>query len=377
MTAARRSGARSGNAVRYAVVGLGHIAQVAVLPAFARARRSRLAALVSGDTEKREELSELYGVPSADYADMEALFDREDVEAVYVATPNHLHREYTVRAAKSGRHVLCEKPMAPTEDDCLAMHEACAQAGVHLMIAYRLHFDPLTLEAVKVATKQLGELRSFSSTFSQNVQRDNVRLQPTAKGGGPLYDIGVYCINAARMFFRAEPVLAAAFSERTDDPRFAETETSVAAILKFPDHRVAQFVCTFDGSARDELLVVGTKGHLRIAPSYGYVDELELTVQIGERAPRTKKQKVHDQFSPELDRFAEHVRSGSTPEPDWREGLADVRIIEAILRSATDGGVPIPIDPVPKDMRPGPAQGLRRRAVDPPDHVNVAAPSES
>ena len=363
--------------VRYAVIGLGHIAQVAVLPAFGRAKRSRLALLVSGDQEKRDEVSAQYEVPSCDYDEMEALFEREGVEAVYVATPNHLHREHTVRAARSGRHVLCEKPMAPTEADCIAMHEACSEAGVHLMIAYRLHFDPLTLEAVRVATKQLGELRSFSSTFSQSVQGDNVRLEPTSKGGGPLYDIGVYCINAARMMLASEPVLATAFSERTDDPRFAETETSVAAILRLPDHRLAQFVCSFDGNAVDELLVVGTKGHLRLSPAYGYVDKLELTVQIGERAPRTKVQKVHDQFSPELDRFAEHVRSGTAPEPDWREGLADVRIIEAILRSACDGGVPIPIDPVPRQQPPSEEQGLRRRRVHAPDQVNVASPRES
>jgi glucose-fructose oxidoreductase len=376
MSGARRTRTKRAEPVRYAVLGLGHIAQVAVLPAFERARRSRLALLVSGDREKREEVSSEYDVPSCDYDDMEALFDREGVEAVYVATPNHLHREHTVRSARSGRHVLCEKPMAPTERDCLAMHEACVEAGVHLMIAYRLHFDPLTLEAVRVATKQLGELRSFSSTFTQNVQEDNVRLEPTSKGGGPLYDIGVYCINAARMLFASEPVLASAFSVRTDDPRFAETETTVAANLQFPDHRLAQFVCSFDGNHCDELRVVGSKGHLRISPAFGYVDELELTVQIGERSPRKKTQKVHDQFSPELDHFAEHIRAGTSPEPDWREGLADVRIIEAILRSASDGGVPIPIDPVPQLNRPSEDQGMRRQRVHPPDQVNVESPSE-
>jgi hypothetical protein len=106
------------------------------------------------------------------------------------------------------------------------------------------------------------------------------------------------------------------------------------------------------------------------------VDELELTVQIGERATRTKTQEVHDQFSPELDTFAEHVRAGTTPEPDWREGLADVRIIEAILRSVERGGVAIPIDPVPKHVRPTEQQAVRRAPVDPPDQINAEAPRD-
>src|SRR5215467_1274161 len=186
----------SRNKVRYAVVGLGHIAQVAVLPAFQTARNSELFALVSDDPLKLNKLGKKY--------DIEHLYPYEEysralsnVDAVYIAVPNHLHREYTERAAAAGVHVLCEKPMSPTARDCRAMIDAADQNRVKLMIAYRLHFEAGNLEAIRVAGSGLGELRLFTSEFSQQVDDDNIRItQPAERGGGPLYDMGVYCINA-------------------------------------------------------------------------------------------------------------------------------------------------------------------------------------
>ena len=195
--------------MRYAVVGLGYIAQVAVLPAFRHAGvNSELAALVSGDPQKLRKLGRKYRVAALyDYERFEECLQSGKIDAVYIALPNHLHRTYAVAAARRGIHVLCEKPMAVTATECEAMIEAARSNGVALMIAYRLHFEKANLEAVSLTRSgKLGDLRIFQSLFTMQVRdEDNIRLKRAA-GGGPLYDIGIYCINAARSLFRAEPL---------------------------------------------------------------------------------------------------------------------------------------------------------------------------
>jgi len=198
--------------VRYAVVGLGHIAQVAVLPAFAHARRnSKLVAVVSDDRTKRRELTRRYRLAHAfSYDQFENCLN--EVDAVYIALPNSMHAEYTIRAARAGVHVLCEKPMAVTVRECQQMIAACRQARVKLMIAYRLHFEAVNLSAMDLARRgELGDLKFFTSSFSMTVRRGDIRTK-REYGGGTLYDIGVYCINAARNLFRAEPTEVSAVS---------------------------------------------------------------------------------------------------------------------------------------------------------------------
>ena len=197
--------------VRYAVVGLGHIAQVAVLPAFAHAKRnSLLAELVSDDPDKRRVLGRKHRVETYSYDDYEACL--EHVDAVYIALPNSMHAEYTIRAARAGVHVLCEKPMAASVDECEAMLDACEKHRVKLMIAYRLHFEEINLEAIDLIRKRrIGEPKFFNSSFAMSVRPNDIRTR-RATGGGTLYDIGVYCINAARYLFRAEPTEVMALS---------------------------------------------------------------------------------------------------------------------------------------------------------------------
>lgn len=202
-TAAMKSSSRR---IRYAVVGLGHIAQIAVLPAFAHAKNSELVALITGDPKKAKKLADNYAVPAFHYDDFEQAVEEQKIEAIYIALPNTQHRPFTERAARVGVHVLCEKPMATTEKDCRAMIAACDNAKVHLMIAYRLHFAPAHLQAIALARAgKLGDLRFFSSIFGMQVKSDNIRTDPK-DGGGPLRDLGVYCINAARYLFDDEPI---------------------------------------------------------------------------------------------------------------------------------------------------------------------------
>ncbi len=279
----------SANKIRYAIVGLGHIAQVAILPAFAQAQQnSTLAALVSDDAEKLRKLSRRYGIRRVcSYDDADDLFESGEVDAVYIALPNSMHREYTERAARAGLHVLCEKPMAVTSDDCQRMIEVTRQNAVKLMVAYRLHFERGNLEAQEMAhSGTLGDLRFFSSNFSMQVAPENFRSS-RKHGGGPLYDIGIYCINAARAAFAAEPtaVLAAALTRR--DQRFKEIPETVAVVMKFPQERIASFTCSFGAADRSAYEIVGTKGSVTLDPAYEDAEGVEYMLRLGKRNARS------------------------------------------------------------------------------------------
>ncbi|HKP49781.1 MAG TPA: Gfo/Idh/MocA family oxidoreductase [Gemmatimonadales bacterium] len=363
--------------VRYAVVGLGHIAQVAVLPAFAHAENSELTALVSDDPEKLEKLGRKYKVTGRySYEQFEECLGSGTVDAVYIALPNHLHREYTERAARGGVHVLCEKPLAVTEEDCLSMIRVTEENQVKLMVAYRLHFEEANLKAIDlVQSGKLGDPRLFDSVFTMTVKDGDIRLNPRELGGGTLYDIGVYCINAVRNLFGAEPMEVVAFSANKGDERFLQCEETTSAILRFPGReRLATFTCSFGAADVSHYRVVGSKGQLVMDPAYEYAGELEQKITVDGRT-RSKTFSKRDQFAPELISFSDCILNGSAPEPSGWEGLADVRIIRALYRSA-DTGQPVTLEPFTREDRPSLEQELRRPPVSKPDLVNTEAPSE-
>ena len=345
--------------IRIGVIGLGHFAQVAILPAFRSLEDVKLAALVSGTEEKRERLGKRYGAPTFGYDELDAALDRGDLDAVYIALPPDLHAEYTVRCARRGVHVLCEKPMAPSERDCRAMIDACDDAGVNLMIAYRLHFEAANLTAIELTQGgTLGDPRYFSSSFSQQVREDNIRTQPRP-GAGPLWDMGIYCINAARYLFRAEPFEVTAMSvARPGDPRFANVPEQVAAILRFPDERCATFVAGFGAHDRAHYEVICTEGAVALENAYEYVEQLELTT-VTAKGARKRTFPRRDQIAAEIEYFARCIHEGTTPEPSGAEGLADVRVIEAIERACQTGHL----------ERLSPMQRLRRPSMDQEIHV--------
>jgi glucose-fructose oxidoreductase len=351
------------NRIRYAVVGLGHIAQAAVLPAFRHAaRNSELVALVSSQQKKLQALGRRYGVKQLwGYEAFDSLLSEHFVDAVYIALPNHMHREFTERAARAGVHVLCEKPMAVTARDCEAMIRATDKAGVKLMIAYRLHFDRANLEAVQIARSgRLGELRFFSSDFAMQVSEDNIRLEKE-KGGGPLYDIGVYCINAARYVLGEEPTAVFATATKSRDPRFREVDETVAGTLRFKDERLATFTCSFGAADRSTYTLTGTKGSITLDPAYEYAQGLAYTMKVGERQ-KVKRFGKSDQFAPELLYFSDCILKNRKPEPSGEEGLADVRIIEAMQRSIQSGRW-VSLARMPRKRGPRPEQKDRRPPV--------------
>jgi predicted dehydrogenase len=363
--------------IRYAVVGLGHIAQVAVLPAFAHAENSELAALVSNDPEKLERLGRRYKVKNRfSYERYDECLRSGDIDAVYIALPNHLHRSYTERAARAGVHVLCEKPMAVTEDDCLSMIRVAEENGVKLMVAYRLHFEEANLRVIDLVQRgKLGDARLFDSVFTMQVKEGDIRLSPRELGGGTLYDIGIYCINAVRNIYGAEPMEVVAFSSNNGDPRFGQCEEMTSAILRFPGReRLASFTCSFGAADVSSYRVVGTQGEVAMDPAYEYAGELVQRVTLNGRT-RERKFPKRDQFAPELVSFSECILTGANAEPSGWEGLADVRVIRALYRSA-DSGQPVTLEPFEKDDRPSLDQLLSRPPVDKPELVNTESPSE-
>jgi predicted dehydrogenase len=366
--------ARQPNVVRYAVVGLGHIAQVAVLPAFAHAKRnSRLVAVVSDDPAKRRAVSRTYQLDSAfSYHDYDACLAQ--VDAVYIALPNSLHAEYTIRAARAGVHVLCEKPMAVTADECQRMIDTCDKHGVKLMIAYRLHFEEINLKAVDLVRRgRIGVPKFFNSSFAMTVRRGDIRTKK-ATGGGTLYDIGVYCINAARYLFRAEPVEVMAISVNSGTAKLDEVDESTGALLRFDGGRVAAFVTSFNATDVASYRIVGTKGQLQVDPAYEYAEGLAYEMTVNGKVTR-KRIGRRDQFAPELLYFSDCILKNRVPEPSGDEGLQDVRIVQALYESAETGKA-VSIPPFRRSKRPTGRQRITKPGVQKPTLVKVQSASE-
>jgi predicted dehydrogenase len=362
---------RDNRKIRDAVVGLGHIAQVAVLPAFKHAQNSQLAALVSDDPEKLKTLAKRYGVDlTFSYAEYDDCLKSGAIDAVYIALPNHLHAEYTIRAADARIHVLCEKPMAVTEKECRAMIRAAQRNNVKLMIAYRLHFEEANLKAVEIVQSgKIGEPRIFNSVFSMQVRRGNIRTEKEM-GGGTLYDIGIYCINAARYLFRDEPVEVFGFSgANRKDTRFKEVDEMTVALLRFPNDRLANFATSFGAADVASYRVVGTVGDLSVENAYEYAMPVSHRLTVDGKV-RQRTFRKRDQFAPELIYFSDCIKNNKTPEPSGLEGVADVRIIEGLYRSAKIGR-PVKLEPVKQAKRPTMKQEIRRPAVSKPPLIHV------
>ncbi len=367
---------RATKRIRIAVAGQGHFAQAAVLPAIEQLEGVELAALVSRSDHKLDELCERYNVPArCHYDQLDDLLAKGGIDALYIAVPNDLHAELTVVAARHGVHVMCEKPMAPTDAECMQMIRACERGHVKLMVAYRLHFEAANLIAIEIARGgEIGEPRLFNSVFSMQVRDGNVRTQPR-RGAGPVFDIGIYCVNAARYLFRAEPLEVLAMKLAGGDPRFASVEEACAVTMRFPQERVAQFICSFGAHDRAHYQLIGTDGYLTLDNAYDYAAEMTLHVE-GKHGKKSRTFQQRDQIAAEIEYFAACIRDNIDPEPSGWEGLADVRIIQAIQSSARFGRA-VPIDPIARPRRPDLGQEIRMPALyDRPPLVDVEQPTK-
>jgi predicted dehydrogenase len=362
-----------GPKVRYAVVGAGWITQAAVLPSFQHAKSSsELVAIVSGDGEKRRALGKRYGVKTYSYEQYDECLKSGDVDAVYIALPNHLHYEYTVRAAQHRVHVLCEKPMAVSSEQCRDMIQACRVNRVKLMVAYRLHFHEAHVKAIElIRSGTIGEPRYFVSAFSAPIVEGNIRLRRET-GGGPLLDLGIYCINAASYLFGETPLEVVAMGDKGEDPRFSEVDETVSAILRFPKGKTAAFTCSFGGANESSCEIIGTKGSLCLNPAFDFETELTHYLTIDDKT-QTKKFPKSDQFAPELDYFSTCVLNGKDPEPSGVEGLNDILIMEAI-QASLEQGIRIKLKGLGKEQQPAPSQVEKAPAVEPAPLVNAQSP---
>ncbi len=324
--------------IGYAVVGLGEIARRAVLPAFARVTdNSRLVAVISGDRAKAQTIAQQLRVTGYHYDQLRQCLQRNDVNAVYIALPNSMHCDYGVEAARAGVHVLCEKPMAITADECRRMLRTCQTNRVKLMIAYRLHFHPAHRRVLElVCDGAIGIPKSFSSDVTTRVGSPNdIRLQRRL-GGGTVYDLGVSCINSARTLFGAEPAQVMAMTARTTRRYGGDVDESAVALIRFPDERLAHFHSSFGEDPRGEFTMFGEEGYVRLINAYA--DDAPMTLE------RVKHGRVEEErFEPidpvaaTIDYFSDRVLQDLPPEPSGYEGLQDIRIVEAIYRSARDG----------------------------------------
>lgn len=334
-----------------------------MLPAFRHAGNSEIAALVSSDRKKLQALGKRYKVKGLyDYDELESCLEHESIDAVYIATPNSEHLRLVEIAARGGAHVLCEKPLGVTEAECRRMIDACGRAGVKLMTAYRLHFDHANLRALEVANSgRIGDVRQFTSSFSYQIKdAANIRLK-SKLGGGPLHDIGIYCINAARSLFQANPIEVHGWESSGGDPRFRQVEETVTALLRFPGDRIATFMCSFGLATTSWFELLGTKGGVCLDNAYDYTEPTEITVTVNEKS-HTSTVAKRDQFAAELVYFSDCIRRNKQPEPSGWEGLADVRVINAILQSIKQNR-PVKIKPVKPVRHPSPRQRVKRPAV--------------
>ena len=331
--------------VGFAIVGLGRLSLNQILPAFAKSDACKPVALVSGDRAKALKIAAQYGVAETnitDYAGFEKLKDMPGVDVIYIVLPNGMHREFVVRAAKIGRHILCEKPMANSAAECEEMIAACKASNVKLMIAYRQQYEPLnrTLEKA-VRDGKLGTLRSIVASNSQD-QGDPTqwRLNHKLAGGGSMPDVGIYCLNAARFLSGLEPEeVFATIVQPKDDPRFREVEARCEVIARFPNGVTANFTAGYDVHRSAFLRLEGSDGFAEMDPAFGYHgSKLRFTkLMDGKDTEMAPSIEDKDQFALEMDHMASCVTNNQQPHTPGEEGLQDQRIVEAIYRSAATG----------------------------------------
>jgi len=323
----------------WAIVGLGKLALDEVLPAFAKSQSCRPAALVSGHDDKSNKIASQYGVDARhlyNYENFDKLKDDPDVDVVYIILPNSLHAEFTIRALRAGKHVLCEKPMCMSVDEAKKMIDAANEAKKKLMIAYRLRYEPFNQKAIELSReKAYGPIRYFEAVNYQNQQAPNYRLQK-AMGGGPLGDVGVYCLNAARYITGEEPIEASGMHHQpADDPRFKEVPGHTTFQLRFPSGVLASCGCGFDGAGARRFRAVGADGWLEMENAFGYAGQ-QLRTRNGHNSQDFKLQPVNH-FAAEMDHLADCVVNDKTPRTPGEEGLKDMKVMAAIEESAASG----------------------------------------
>lgn len=329
----------------WAIVGLGQLALEEVMPAFGSCKLAEPVALVSGHPEKAQRVAKVHKIePEAiyNYKNFDEIAKNPKIDIVYNILPNSMHAEYTIRALKAGKHVLCEKPMAVSVEEAERMIAAANEANRMLMIAYRLHYEPFNQKVIELCQqKKLGAVKTFSAFNCQNVEAPNIRLSKTL-GGGPVGDVGVYCINAARYVTGEEPDrVSASAHQPINDPRFAEVPESVAFTLSFPSGVQATCHCSFGTAESRNYRVNCSEGFIDLDSAFAYKGQSLRVKTDGRKSGPASDARILiepvDHFAAEMDHFSDAVLNGKACLTPGEMGLADMKIVEAITKAVVSG----------------------------------------
>lgn len=323
----------------YCIVGLGRISMQHFMPAIKMSAKAQVTALVTGHRDKGERMAAEYGVPASSiysYDNYDEIARNPNIDAVYIALPNSMHAEYSIRAAKAGKHVLCEKPMSTSVADAREMIAACQQAKKRLMIGYRCHLEPVNLRAVELIREgRLGQIQAIESTFGFNIGPNEWRTNRKLAGGGPLMDVGIYCLNACRYLTGEEPVEIDAHSSVIDhDGRFNEVEENISWTMTFPSGVLAACNSTYGAGMPGFYRVHGSKGILQVDNAFNY-DGLVLRADINGAQPIVIPSPAPDpaHFVAEAEHFAECIQQDRQNKAPGEEGLRDMELMMRIYDS--------------------------------------------
>jgi predicted dehydrogenase len=330
-----------GKPVGFALVGLGSLSINQLMPAFAKCRHAKLVGFVSGRPDKAKHLAQVYGVDAKhiyDYETYERIADNPAIDVIYVVLPNSMHAEYTIRALKAGKHVLCEKPMANTPQECEQMIAAARAANRKLMIGYRVRYEPYNQALIAYArdAAEAGPTRIILADAGFNIgDPKQWRLRKQMAGGGSLMDIGIYALNAARYLSGEEPVAVNAMMHSTpNDPRFVEVEENITFQLRFPGGILANCTSSYGGNV-NRIRVTKPRGSAELEPASSYTGLRMRLLRGGTIEERILPQRDH--FAMEMDHFSECVLNDREPLTPGEEGLKDLRVIMAIYEAARSG----------------------------------------
>jgi predicted dehydrogenase len=318
-----------------ALVGLGKYSEEQLAPALQETQRCRLSGIVTGTPEKAKKWKEKYGIADKNiysYENFDSIKDNPDIDIVYVVLPNSMHAAYTIRAARAGKHVICEKPMAISVKECEDMIKACQEAKRMLSIGYRLHFDPYNMSLAEFGKKQTyGKVKKITAIDSQEMDAGVWRLDRERAGGGPVMDLGIYCVQGALYAAGQNPVrVSAKEGPKTDVDKFAEVEQSIAFQLEFPGGVTA--TCNTSYAEKGNLLrVEAEKGWYELSPAYGY-DGIKGATSKGKMQLKSVNQQAF-----QMDDFATCVMNNKPTRVPGEMGLRDVKILMAIYEAARNG----------------------------------------
>ncbi|HYP17675.1 MAG TPA: Gfo/Idh/MocA family oxidoreductase [Opitutus sp.] len=316
-----------------ALLGLGGYSRGQLAPALQETEWCRLAGVVTGTPSKAEEWQKKYELPAKNvysYDTFDRIADNPDIDIVYIVCPNGLHAEFAVRAAKAGKHVICEKPMATTIEDCDRIMQACAEAKRKLSIGYRLHFEPHNVEVMRWAkTKEFGAVKRVEANDAYVSRGGGWRHDPKL-AGGPLMDLGVYCVQAGCYGTGEEPIAVTAREEKTDRERFAEVEETIYWTMEFPSGAKAECMMSYNKSANN-LRVEAENGWYELSPAYAYRGIQGRTSRGPMNLPQVNQQ------ARQMDAFARCILDGTETTVPGSLGRRDVKIMLAIYESARTG----------------------------------------